>query len=126
MRKSMNFKDRLEFCGTCSEEIYHWVDGKCCSHTGQPIFLMSGCPMGNDRVRTDLDPCYYWFINAGFAKVFCNSTRSGYPCQFNHGGVCHSFYGTYQIEMMQRCPLPRLDADGRRRQPRDVYPILRD
>lgn len=122
----MNFADRLEFCAQCEEEMYHEIDGKCCSQTRQPIFLMCGCPMGDDRVRTDLDPCYYWFPNSAFATSFCNTAKYGKPCQFNHGGICHTFYGTFKITMMQRCPLPRIDVTGKRQQPYDVYPVLRD
>lgn len=126
MRIQTKYSDRIENCRNC-EEFEIWVSDKyCCGVTKQPLFLMPNCPMEDYRVRTDLDPCYYWFPLPAFAKSFCSHVAYGEQCQFKRGDYCVSVYGTYLIADMCRCPCPRFDIDGHKCQPRDNYPILRE
>jgi hypothetical protein len=73
---------------------------------------MYGCPMGDSRVKTNLDPAYVWFPNPKFAIAYCKTVAHGAPCKFfMHPDICEmqEFHG--DIKKMLFCPCKQFDLN---------------
>lgn len=115
---------QLEKCDQCYNLFRDPIEGWVCDQTMQPVFMMHACPMEDNRVRTDLDPCYVWFPSTGYALAHCRNAAYGRPCQFMCNHVCD--ITRTDIRYMAYCPLPRLDPETLKTlKPKANYDILR-
>ena len=113
-------------CADCYELIFNGYEGAVCDRTRQPIFMMPNCPMEDNTIPCELDPCYTWFPTSKFAITYCKTVAFGKPCQFKLGEECNCGYYYGLIRNMRYCPLLRYDIHtGKKLKPRENYDIIR-